>query len=282
MGGLAAWWLYPRPPVDTAAALRAILVEMRLSEARVESGEKGLHLKGFLRTEAERDSLAKRLAVFPAPVRVELVSADEIRNALQGVLDMYRMECSVTVAPQGKTTVSCIVEDPGATRELSESLRQAAPPEAALDLRLHPAADALSFLNRELSARVLAYKIHPEFQEGRLGCVLVKGKMDSLEMSAWNGIRESFRSKFGIVLEERWTERLSPVLQRFQNLARALESQLVGVTVGELSYIALKNRRKYFEGARLGGLTLKSIHKDRLVLSLDNIEQNYFLKKEWK
>jgi hypothetical protein len=81
-------------------------------------------------------------------------------------------------------------------------------------------------------------------------------------------------------LEERWTDRLSPALLRFSAATRELDSQLVGVTVGELSYITLRNRRKFFEGARLAsGLTVKSILRDRIVLSLDNVEQNYFLKK---
>jgi hypothetical protein len=112
-----------------------------------------------------------------------------------------------------------------------------------------------------------------------MGCVLVQNRMDSLEMAAWNEIRADFLKEFGMDLEERWTDKLSPVLLRFQNLARVLDTQMVGVTVGEMSYITLKHRRKFFVGARLGGLTLKSIRSDRLVLSLDNVEQNYFLKK---
>ncbi|HLP42599.1 MAG TPA: type III secretion system inner membrane ring subunit SctD [Fibrobacteria bacterium] len=282
LGGLTAWWLYPRPPVDTTVDLRNILAELNLSETRVESGEGGLQLKGFLRTEAERDSLTKRLGVFPYPVHVELISAEEIHNTLQGVLDVYNLNCSLMVASKGKAVVTCFLENPGKSRELSESLRQAAPPQADLEIRLLPASDAYSFLNGLLSERILDHKVHPEVVQGRIGCVLVKGQMDDVDMEAWSEIRESFRSRFGVVLEERWTDRLSPVLQRFQNLSRALDAQIVGVTVGEMSYITLKRRRKYFEGARLGGLTLKSIQKDRLVLGLDNIEHNYYLKKETK
>jgi hypothetical protein len=104
--------------------------------------------------------------------------------------------------------------------------------------------------------------------------------MDSAEMAAWNGIRSAFRSRFGMDLQEKWTDRLSPVLLRFAQTARMLDADLVGVTVGEMGYLAFRNRRKYFEGARLpGGATVKSIRTDRIVLSLGGAERNYFLKK---
>jgi type III secretion system YscD/HrpQ family protein len=279
LGGFA--FFRPRPPVvDPAAQLRAMLVELHLPEVHVVPGPGGLLMKGFVRNQVERDSLNLRLEGFHHPVRIQLTTLEEIRGGIQGVLDFYHLQCPVTISPAGKATVACVLDNPGAAKEMTESLRQAMPPDADLDLRLYASSEAYAFLNRQLAARVLDHKIHPEARLGRIGCVLVKNQMDSLELKAWGSIRDSFRAQFGMDLDERWTERLSPVLQRFQNFAHMLDSQLVGVTVGEMSYITLKHRRKYFEGARLvGGLSLKSIRSDRLVLSLDNVEQNYFLKK---
>lgn len=278
LGGLAAWF-YPRAKVDPAIRLRALLAELRLLEVKVEPASGGFLLKGVVPSDAERDSLSNRLKGFLPPVQANVTTLEEIRAAIQGVLDLYHMQCPVTLGPAGKAVVACVVDNPGIAKEMSESLRQAAPPETDLELRLRPVSEAYAFLNRELSARVLDHKVHPESAKGRMGCVLVKNQMDSLEMTGWNGIRASFRSEFGMDLEERWTERLPPVLLRFQSLAHVLDTQLVGVTVGEMSYITLKHRRKYFTGARLGGITLKSIGRDRLVLSLDNVERNYLLKK---
>lgn len=279
LGGLAAW-VFPRDSRDPGETLRGILAGMRLPEVRVEAVPGGFKLKGFLRNESERDSLAARLKGFQPPVRTDLVSLEEIRAALQGVLDLYHLQCPVDVGPAGKAVVTCVMDNPGLAKEMSEALRQAAPPGTDLELRLHPASEAYAFVNARLSARVLDHKIHPEARQGRMACVLVRHRMDSLEMDTWNGIRDSFRERFGMELEERWTDRLPPVLARFQNIARLLDAQLVGVTVGDLSYVSLKGRRKYFEGARLaGGISLKSIQRDRIVLGLDDIEQNYFLKR---
>ena len=273
-------WLILRNPIDPAAVLRSILSELRFAEVRVVPLPGGYLLKGFLQTETERDLLINRVKTFQPPVKTSLISAEETRNSIQGVLDLYQLECPVDIGPMGKAVISCVIDNPRVVKEITEAVRQGVQSETALEEHFHQTGTVFPFVNRMLAAKVLDHKVRLEVQQGRVSGVLVKNQMDSAEMRAWNEIRVSFRSQFGMDLGERWTEKLSPVLMHFNAAARELDAQLVGVTVGELSYITLRHRRKFFEGARLAsGLTIKSIQRDRIVLSLDNVEQNYFLKK---
>jgi type III secretion system YscD/HrpQ family protein len=278
LGG-GAWYLL-RDPVDPAAVLRGVLSELKLTEVKVVPQPGGFLLKGFLQTEAERDSLAKRIRNFTPPVKTRLVSAEETRSAIQGVLDLYKLECPITIGPMGKAVVACVIDNPRLAKEVGDAVRQGAPAEAEVDGHWYPTSVAFPFVNRMLSAKVLDHKIRLEVNGGRVYGVLVKNQMDSLEMLAWKEIQGSFQAQFGMPLEEKWTERLSPALLRFNAAARELDANLVGVTVGEMGYLTLRNRRKYFEGARLqSGPVVKSIQRDRVVLALDNVEQNYFFKK---
>ncbi len=273
-------WLILRNPVDPAAVLRGILAELHFSEIKVVPLPGGYLLKGFIQTEADRDVLLNRVKTFQPPVKTRLISAEETRNSITGVLDLYQLDCPLAIGPMGKAVITCVIDNPKTAKEITESVRQGVQSETELEERFYQTGTVYPFVNRMLMAKILDHKIRLEVQKGRVTGVLVKNQMDSLEMQAWNEIRASFHSQFGMDLEERWTERLSPVLMHFNAASRELDSQLVGVTVGELSYITLKHRRKFFEGARLAsGLTIKSIQRDRIVLSLDNVEQNYFLKK---
>lgn len=273
-------WLILHTPVDPAVVLRGILNELKLAEVHVESLPGHYLLKGFLQTEAERETLVRRVKDFSPPVKTRLVSAEETLTSIQGVLDLYALECPITIGRMGKVTITCISDNPRLAKEITESVRQGVQAETEVEQKFYPTGVAYPFINRMLAAKVLEHKVRLETQKGKVYGILVRNQMDSVEIGDWNTIRASFKGQFGMDLEERWTDRLSPALLRFSAATRELDTQLVGVTVGELSYITLKNRRKFFEGARLAsGLTVKSILRDRIVLSLDNVEQNYFLKK---
>lgn len=273
-------WRGFRHPTDPALALRGILSELRLDEAQVYPAGEGFLIRGFLATESQRESLLTRMKGFPRPVRTRLVTGEEIRASIQGVLDLYRMDLPAEIGPMGKALVTGVCDNARLIGEIGEALRQGVPSEVRVESRFFPSDSVFPFVNRLLAAKVLDHKVHLEVDRGRLAGVLVRNRMDSAEMAAWNGIRSAFRSRFGMDLQEKWTDRLSPVLLRFAQTARMLDADLVGVTVGEMGYLAFRNRRKYFEGARLpGGATVKSIRTDRIVLSLGGAEQNYFLKK---
>lgn len=276
---LGAWFIL-HTPVDPAVVLRGILNELKLPEVHVESLPGHYLLKGFLQTEAERETLVRRVKDFSPPVKTRLVSAEETRTSIQGVLDLYALECPITIGRMGKVTITCVSDNPRMAKEITESVRQGVQAETEVEQKFYPTGVAYPYINRMLAAKVLDHKVRLETQKGKVYGILVRNQMDSVEISDWNTIRASFKGQFGMDLEERWTDRLSPALLRFSAATRELDTQLVGVTVGELSYITLRNRRKFFEGARLAsGLTVKSILRDRIVLSLDNVEQNYFLKK---
>ncbi|MDB5104440.1 MAG: HPr kinase [Fibrobacteres bacterium] len=280
--GAGAWyaWQHLRRAVDPAQALRGILTELNLAEISVAPVEGGYLLKGFLETEAQREALLGRVKGFTPPVKTRIVSAEETRASIQGVLDLYQLELPVEVGPMGKAVITGICDNPRQIKELTEAVRQGVQSETEVEEHFHATGTVIPFVTRMLAAKVLDHKIRLEVNRGRLTGVLVKNQMDNAEMYAWNTVRATFRSQFGMDLEERWTDRLSPALMRLNAASRELDSQLVGVTVGELSYITLRNRRKFFEGAKLAsGLTVKSIQKDRIVLTLGNVEQNYFLKK---
>jgi type III secretion system YscD/HrpQ family protein len=273
-------WLKLRHVADPAQTLRGILAEMKLNEISVLPDPAGFLLRGFLESEAERDALLNRVKHFTPPVKTRLVSAEETRASIQGVLDLYHMELPVRIGPMGKAVITGICDNPRLIKEISEAVRQGVQSETEVEEHFHATGTVIPFVTKQLSARVLDHKVRVELIDGRLAGVLVKNQMDSAEMSAWNQVREAYRGEFGMDLDEKWTDRLSPALLRFNAATRELDSQLVGITVGEMGYITLRNRRKYFEGAKLAsGLTVKSIEKDRIVLSLGNVEQNYFLKK---
>jgi type III secretion system YscD/HrpQ family protein len=278
-GGVFAWSKL-RQTVDPAAVLRGILAEMRLPEINVFPDHAGYLLKGFLETEAERDALLKRVKGFTPPVKTRIVSAEETRASILGVLDIYHLDLPIEIGPMGKAVITGICDDSNTIKELSEAVRQGVQSETEVQERFHGSGTVIPYTNKLLAAKVLDYKVRLELDKGRLAGVLVKNQMDSADMAAWRTVRASFRSQFGMDLEEKWTDRPSPALLRLSSAVRELDTQLVGVTVGEMSYITLRNRRKFFEGAKLSsGLTVKSIQRDRIVLSLGNVEQNYFLKK---
>ena len=274
--------LYPRKTIDQALLLKAILAEMNLPQVRLERAPEGYLLKGFVRSDTVRDSLSRRLAGLLPPVKITITSEEDIRSAIMGILEVYHLEFAIEMGRPGKAIVTGVMGNAKLAKEISDGLHQVVPPETELELRIYTLSEVYEFLNDMLSAHILDHKVQPMPRNGRMGCILIKRQMDSTEMQAWNEIRDAFRTQFSMNLEEYWTDRLSPVLVRFQNVKRILDTQLVGVTVGEMSHISLRGRRKYFVGARLGGITLKSIQRERILLGLDQIEQTYFLKKAEK
>lgn len=283
LAGARYAWRANHPPPDPVLALRGVLGDLGLAEVEVQPEGKGFLLKGFLQTEAEREALALRIKDFAPPVRTRLISAEETRASIQGVLDTYHMEYSIRTGARGKVSIAGVCDDPRLAREIAEAVRQGVQAETEVETSLHPSGDLFSFLQRLLAANLLDHKVSLEVERGRLHGLLVRNQMDSAEMESWKRIQASFRGQFGMDLDEKWTDRLSPALLRLSAVIRDLDAHLVGITMGKLAYISLRDRRKYFEGARFpNGVILRTIHKDRIVLNLGKVEQNYYLKKGLK
>lgn len=281
LAGIAGvgWTFFTERP-DTRAAVKAIIADLSLPEVKLVEAAGALWVKGFVRTEAERSALLARLGGVEPKVLARIISAEETRASILDVLALYQMDFDVDIGPGGKAVIAGVSDKPALVQEILESVRQGVQSETEVEGRILPPGNVLPWLNQMLSAKALPHKVRLEVSRGRLVGHLVRNQLDSLELEAWRTIKGSFQSQFGLAIEDRWTDKLSPALLRFAAAAQELENDMRGVTVGELSYVTMRDGRKYFEGARLkSGPYIKSIGKDRIVMTIGNLEQNYFVKR---
>lgn len=281
LAGIAGigWTLFHERP-DARAAVKAIIADLSLPDVKLVEAAGALWVKGFVRTEAERSALLARLGGVEPKVQARIISAEETRASILDVLALYQMDFDVDIGPGGKAVIAGVSDKPAMVQEILESVRQGVQSETEVEGRILPPGNVLPWLNQMLAAKALPHKVRLEASRGRLVGNLVKNQLDSLELDAWRTIKASFQSQFGLAIEDRWTDKLSPALLRFAAAAQELENDMRGVTVGELSYVTMRDGRKYFEGARLkSGPYIKSIGKDRIVMTIGNLEQNYFVKR---
>ena len=270
----------PNPPAD----IRAIIMELNLPEVALEDSTHGPHalmVKGFVPTEADRSKLLARLSAYNPGIRSRIISAEETRGSVQGVLDLYGLAFTVEIGARGKAILHGVFDDTPRLKEILESVKQGVQSETEVEGRIVTLDSIRPYVNRLLVANQLEAKVRLEAGKGRLYGMLAKGKMEPREMEAWKTIKAAFKGQYGFDISDRWTDKLSPTLIKFALAAHELDSQLTGVTVGDLSHISLKKGGKFFEGGRLkSGPFIRSIQKDRIVLTVDGLEDTYFIKKE--
>lgn len=269
-----------RPKPDPMGAIRSVIVDMGLGEIKVEDTGEDFLVNGFVKTEEQKAAFASRLSQLGLPIRTRILSAEEIITSIQGVIELYQMDFLIEIAPWGKVTMVGVNDDQAMLKELLESVRQGAQSEVKVDGRFLATGVVIPYVTRLLAAKGLVHKVRLEAHRGRLQGVLVKNQMDDAEMAAWKTIKDSFQATFGMEIEEKWTDKLSPTLAKFAAANQELDAELLGVTPGEMGYVTLKNGRKYFEGARLkSGPFIKDISRERLILAIGAVEEPYYLKK---
>ncbi len=267
----------PKEP-DLKTRVGLVMADMGLQDLRIAEDSNGLCVVGQVATDSLKTLLMARLEALNPPVAGRIQSAERIALSALDILEMYHLDLDVRVRPRGRLVLRGVYDDRNRLRGIMESLRQEVAGLSGIEDSVLPTAFIYPFLSESLTKESLSQKIRFEADKGRLFGLLIKGKMRKPDLEAWNRVKKAVASSYGLDLQERWTDKLSPALLKTASAWMELDTDLMAVGLGALNYLTMRNGRKYFEGTRLStGHIIRSIQKDRIILESEGVQDTYYL-----
>ena len=267
----------PKEP-DLKTRVSLVMADMGLQDMRIGEDSNGLSVVGQVATDSLKTLLVARLEALNAPVATRIQSEERIAMNVLDILEMYHLDLDVRVRPRGRLVLRGVYDDRNRLHGILESLHQEVAGLSAVEDSVLPTAFIYPFLSESLAKESLSQKIRFEADKGRLYGLLIKGKMRKPDLEAWNRVKKAVALSYGLDVQERWTDKLSPALLKTASAWMELDTDLMAVRVGDLNYLTMRNGRKYFEGTRLStGHIIRSIQKDRIILESEGVQDTYYL-----
>jgi|GEM_PF-4890321 len=279
IGGVA-FFTEPDKPKEPDLKVRVgmVIAELKVPDLKIIADSVGLCVLGQVATDSLRNLLTARLGALAPPVSARLLSAERIALNAQDILEMYHMELSVRVRTRGRVVLYGVYDDRNRMHGILESLKQEVAGVSSIEDSVQSTASIYPYLSEILTKETLSQKVRFEADKGRLYGLLIQGKMSKADLAAWERVKKSAASAYGLDVQERWTDKLSPALLKTASAWMELDTDLMAVGVGTLNYLTMRNGKKYFEGTRLStGHIIRAIQKDRIILESDGVQDTYYL-----